>query len=154
MQFTITDADPDSPAALTCLRAYYTLLLENIAGLSPDLLTLPLADAASYRPPLGLFCIAWSGETPIGCVSLHPLASTTAEVKRLWVAPAARGMGLARRLMQTIESRAAQMGFVTLKLDSNSALTPAISLYRATDWHDCPAYTGFPADIWMSKRLG
>ena len=153
MQITITDADPDAPQALACLRAYYDLLLDNIVGLTPQMLTLPLPEAASYRAPEGAFLIAWAGEAAIGCVSFRALATDTAEVKRLWVAPAARGLGLARRLMQDIESRARCLGFALLKLDSNSGLTAAISLYRATGWADCAPYTGFPADIWMSKPL-
>ncbi len=153
MLITLSDADPDSPPALACLRAYYDLLLENIPQISPEALNLPLQDAAKYRPPAGAFLIAWAGDTPVGCISFRPLDAATAEAKRLWVAPAARNRGLARRLMAAIESRAQSLGFTELKLDTNSALTPAIALYRATGWVDCPAYTGFPADIWMSKRL-
>jgi GNAT superfamily N-acetyltransferase len=150
---TYRDADPDAPESLGCLRAYYDLLLAHIAGLSPDMLTLPLPDAAKYRPPVGAFLLAWADQTPIGCVSLRPLDGQCAEVKRLWVAPAARGLGLARRLMQAIEDRARAMGFTSLKLDSNSALTPAIALYRSSGWVDCPAYTSFPADVWLAKPL-
>ena len=153
MQITITDADPDAAQALACLRAYYDLLLENIAGLAPQMLALPLPEAAKYRAPAGAFLLAWAAGDAIGCVSLRRLDATTAEVKRLWVAPHARGRGLARRLMHEIESRARSMGFAQLKLDSNSSLTPAIRLYRATGWADCAPYTSFPADIWMSKSL-
>lgn len=149
----ITDADPDTAKAQSCLRAYYDLLLANVTGLTPDMLTLPLADAAQYRPPLGAFLLAQSGETPIGCVSLRPIDAQTAEVKRLWVAPEARGTGLARKLMSALETRATKMGFASLKLDSNSALIPAIGLYRSTGWTDCAPYTGYPADVWMQKRL-
>jgi GNAT superfamily N-acetyltransferase len=150
---TLIDTDPTAPEAELCLRAYYDLLLEKIPALTPDMLTLPLPDADSYCAPKGAFLIAMQGATPLGCVSLRPLDLHTAEVKRLWVAPAARGMGLARRLMTALESRAQGLGYSTLKLDSNSVLAPAIALYRATGWVDCPAYTGFPADIWLEKPL-
>ena len=153
MQITITDSDPDAPEALACLRAYYDFLLEISDDLTPEMLTLPLVDAAKYRPPTGAFLVASSNGTPIGCVSLHPLEATTAEVKRLWVDPSARGVGLARRLMAAIESRARDLGFAALKLDSNTILTAAVTLYRATGWQDCAPYTSFPANIWMSKRL-
>jgi GNAT superfamily N-acetyltransferase len=153
MQLSIRDADPDAPEALACLRAYFDFLLDVSMDLTPEMLPLPLPDAGNYRPPKGAFLLACADGSAFGCVSLHPLAGSTAEIKRLWVAPEVRGTGLARRLMQAIESRACQMGFTTLKLDSNSRLTTAIALYRAMGWQDCAPYTGFPADIWMSKRL-
>ena len=152
-QVELRDADPDSPAALACLQVYYDLLAEKIAGVTPDMLTLPLSDAAKYRPPNGAFLIAWSDDLPVGCASLRPLEPGVAEVKRLWIDPIARGQGLARRLMRALESRARDMGYTHLKLDSNAALTQAIALYRSDGWHDIAPYTGFPANVWLGKRL-
>ena len=149
----LRDADPDDPAAIACLTAYYQLLAEKIAGVTPDMLTLPLPDAAKYRPPHGAFLIAWSDDLPVGCASLRPLEPGVAEVKRLWIDPVARGQGLARRLMRALESRARDMGYTHLKLDSNAALTEAIALYRSDGWTEIAPYTGFPANVWLGKRL-
>ncbi len=151
-QVEIRDADPDDAAALACIAAYYKLLL-TFPFLTADMLPLPLPDAQKYRPPHGVFLVAWSDDLPIGCVSLRPLEPGIAEVKRLWVDPVARGQGLARRLMRTIESRARDMGFNQLKLDSNTVLTAAVALYQADGWIETTPYTGFPANIWMAKRL-
>ncbi|MEY5037457.1 MAG: hypothetical protein RL472_563 [Pseudomonadota bacterium] len=149
----IAEADPDTPEALGCLAAYYGLLVEAIPDLPADKLPLPLPDAAAYRPPQGVFLLALSDGMPVGCVSLRPLEGVEAEVKRLWVHPDARGQGLARRLMAALEARARAMGYQRLKLDSNSALTDAITLYRRMGWADCAPYTSFPADVWMTKPL-
>jgi GNAT superfamily N-acetyltransferase len=149
----LRDADPDDPAAIACLTAYYQLLAEKIAGVTPDMLTLPLPDAAKYRPPHGAFLIAWSDDLPVGCASLRPLEPGVAEVKRLWIDPVARGQGLARRLMRALESRARDMGYAHLKLDSNAALIEAIALYRSDGWTEIAPYTGFPANVWLGKRL-
>jgi len=149
----IVEADPDAPEALTCLAAYYQLLVAAIPGLPADKLPLPLPDAAAYCPPQGVFLLALSDGMPVGCVSLRPLEGREAEVKRLWVHPDARGQGLARRLMAALETRARALGYQRLKLDSNSALTDAITLYRRMGWADCDAYTSFPADVWMTKPL-
>lgn len=149
----IVEADPDTPEALGCLAAYYGLLVEAIPDLPIDKLPLPLPDAAAYRPPQGVFLLALSDGMPVGCVSLRPLEGVEAEVKRLWVHPDARGQGLARRLMAALETRARAMGYQRLKLDSNSALTDAITLYRRMGWADCAPYTSFPADVWMTKPL-
>ncbi len=159
----IVEADPDTPEALGCLAAYYGLLVEAIPDLPADKLPLPLPDAAAYRPPQGVFLLALSDGMPVGCVSLRlvasrcvslrPLEGVEAEVKRLWVHPDARGQGLARRLMAALETRARAMGYQRLKLDSNSALTDAITLYRRMGGADCAPYTSFPADVWMTKPL-
>lgn len=152
-QVEIRPADPDSPEALACLRAYYDLLAEKIDGVTPQLLTLPLSDAPKYRPPLGAFLLAWSDDLPIGCVSLRPLGHGVAEVKRLWVDPNARGLGLGRRLMRAIESYGRDLGYREMKLDTNTALTDALALYRSDGWVDIPKYSDFPSTHWMGKRL-
>ncbi len=149
----IRDADPDEPAALACLRAYYDLLLDRVPGMTPGILTLPLPDAPRYRPPDGAFLIAWSDDLPVGTVSLRTLEPELAEVKRLWIDPAARGQGLAKRLMRAIEDRARTMGLRRLKLDTNAVLTEAVSLYRREGWTDCDPYTDPPANLWMTKPL-
>jgi DNA-binding MarR family transcriptional regulator/predicted GNAT family acetyltransferase len=152
-QVEIRPADPDTAEARACLTAYFTELAQRIPGLDMGKFPIPDPEAASYRPPHGRFLIAWSDDLPIGCVSLRPLDPETAEVKRLWVADHARGQGLARRLMQSIEGMARDMGLTTLKLDTNSALTDALALYHATGWRETPPYTGAPADIWLAKAL-
>jgi GNAT superfamily N-acetyltransferase len=149
----ICDTDPDSSEALHCLAAYYALLLISIKGLAPESLPLPLPDADRYRAPQGVFLIARAETGPLGCVALRDLGQGVAEVKRLWVDPAARGQGLARRLMATLEARARAIGYHQLKLDSNTVFATAIAMYRADGWQECPAYTGAPADIWLAKSL-
>ena len=76
-----------------------------------------------------------------------------AEVKRLWIDPVARGQGLARRLVRSLESRARDIGFSRLKLDTNGALPEALGLYQATGWTPTAPYTGFPATHWFQKAL-
>ncbi|MFO1203931.1 MAG: bifunctional helix-turn-helix transcriptional regulator/GNAT family N-acetyltransferase [Tabrizicola sp.] len=149
----IRPADPDSPEAVFCLQSYFDELAARVAIVKPGMFTLPDPGADSYRPPQGRFLVAWSDDLPVGCVSLRPLDAQTAEVKRLWVHDSARGQGLARRLMAAIEDEARAMGHRMLKLDTNSALSEAITLYRNSGWTDIAPYTGTPADTWMGKAL-
>lgn len=149
----IRDADPLDPAAQACVDAYYRLLSETVPGLAAEMLPLPLPDADRYRAPDGAFLVAWSEDLPVGCVSLRRLGPKLAEVKRLWVHPHARGQGLGLRLMRAIEARARDLGYTHAKLDSNTTLTAAISLYRSDGWSECEPYTDPPANIWMTKRL-
>lgn len=152
-QLAILPADPDAPEALFCLQSYFDELVARVPAAQPGMFTLPDPGAASYRPPEGRFLIAWSDDLPVGCVSLRPLDTTIAEVKRLWVHDSARGQGLARRLMAAIEDEARGMGHRMLKLDTNSALSEAIALYHGSGWTDIAPYTGAPADTWMGKAL-
>ena len=150
---TISEADPEDPAALACLSAYFDVLVARIDGISRSHVPLPDPEADSYRPPHGVFLLAWSDGIPLGCVSLHRLAPGEGEVKRLWIAPDARGQGLARRLMRAVESHARTLGLKRLKLDTNAALTEAIALYRSDGWVEIPSYTGYPATHWFEKRM-
>lgn len=152
-QMQIREADPDSPEALACQQSYFDEILARVAIARPEYFPLPDPGADSYRPPRGRFLIAWSDDLPVGCVALRPLDDSIAEVKRLWVDASARGQGLSRRLMSAIEAEARSMGYQRLRLDTNSALTEAIALYRATGWTDIPPYTTPPADVWMEKPL-
>jgi GNAT superfamily N-acetyltransferase len=145
--------DPDDPAARACLNAYFTLLAGKIDGISVAVVPDPDPQAHLFRPPQGTFLLAWCDRLPVGCVSLKPLEPGVAEVKRLWVDPAARGLGLARRLMRAVEDAARDLGYDALKLDTNAALTEAITLYERSGWTPTAAYTGFPATHWFAKPL-
>lgn len=149
----VRQTDPDSTAALFCLQSYFDELVARVPAARPEMFVLPDPGANSYRPPHGSFLVAWSDDLPVGCVSLRPLDALTAEIKRLWVHSSARGQGLARRLMSAIEDEARTMGHRYLKLDTNSALTEAITLYRNSGWVDIDPYTGPPGDTWMGKVL-
>ena len=149
----IAEADPEAPAAKACLAAYFDLLCARIPGVSRAHVPDPDPEAHAYRPPHGAFFLAWSDGQPAACVALKSVDATTGEVKRLWVAPAARGRGLARRMMTTIEAAAGALGHTRLRLDTNAALTEAIALYRATGWHDIAAFSGLPATHWFAKPL-
>ncbi len=152
-QVDIRPADPDAPEALACQRAYFDEVVARVPAARPEHFPLPDPHSDSYRPPQGRFLIAWSDELPVACVALRALEDNTAEVKRLWVHASARGQGLSRRMMATIEAEARAMGHQRLRLDTNAALTEAIALYRATGWTDIAPYTTPPADVWMGKAL-
>lgn len=77
-----------------------------------------------------------------------------AEIKRLWVCPSARGLGVARRLMAAAEAAARDLAITTLRLDANSALTEALALYRRTGWVEIDRFNDDPyPDFFFEKRL-
>lgn len=104
--------------------------------------------------PRGAFLVALSDGMPIGCVGLKGDGGEMAEIKRLWVAPSARGLGLARRLMEAAEAAARDLSIKLLRLDTNSALPEATQLYRRTGWTEIERFNDDPyPDTFFEKLL-
>ncbi|RFU84155.1 GNAT family N-acetyltransferase [Streptomyces triticagri] len=145
--------DPDHPDARWCLESYFAELQEAFdTGFEPGRSLLP--DAGELRPPKGLFLVARLYGDPVGCAGLKLPHGAAAEVKRMWVAPDARGLGLARRFLAELESEAARHGHDTLRLDTNKALASAIGLYRSAGFREVPAFNDEPyAHHWFEKRI-
>jgi GNAT superfamily N-acetyltransferase len=145
-------ADPVSAPAQQALSAYFAELDRRFpGGFDPG----PPGDPDAYRPPSGVFLLA-SGEdgTALGCVALTRDGPRSGEVKRLWVAPAARGRGLARRLMAAVEAEARAMDLALLRLDTNGTLTEAVAFYTREGWTPIPRYNDNPyAQAWFARTL-
>ncbi|MGW7194577.1 bifunctional helix-turn-helix transcriptional regulator/GNAT family N-acetyltransferase [Streptomyces chryseus] len=150
---TMEAVDPRHPDAEHCLRSYFTELQERFeAGFDPALSLLP--DAAELRPPRGLFLVARLHGEPIGCAGLKLPPGAPAEIKRMWVAPHARRLGLGRRFLTELEGRAVGHGHDLLRLDTNKALAAAVGLYRSCGFQEVPAFNNEPyAHHWFEKRL-
>ncbi|MFH8408323.1 GNAT family N-acetyltransferase [Streptomyces sp. NPDC018019] len=151
---TLDVVDPDHSDARHCLRAYSTEMQERFeAGFDPARSLLP--DAGELRAPTGLFLVARLHGAPVGCAGLKLPPGAAAEVKRMWVAPRARRLGLGRRLLAELEERAAAHGRAVLRLDTNKALGDAIGLYRSCGFEEVPAFNDEPyAHHWFEKRIG
>ena len=152
-RIAIAQADPEAPEARACLSAYFRLLTERIPGIPAAHVPQPDPDAGLFRAPLGAFLVARTDGATLGCVSLKHVDGDIGEIKRLWVAPTARGLGLARRLMTEAEATARALGKTRLILDTNENLTEAIALYRADGWTPIAPYSTFPATHWFGKDL-
>ncbi|MGW1101960.1 bifunctional helix-turn-helix transcriptional regulator/GNAT family N-acetyltransferase [Streptomyces sp. NPDC002540] len=150
---TLDVVDPDHPEAEHCLRSYFTELRERFAaGFDPARSLLP--DAGELRPPHGLFLVARLHGEPVGCAGLKLPSGAPAEIKRMWVAPHARRLGLGRRLLAELEARAAEDGRGVLRLDTNKALDAAIGLYHSCGFQEVPAFNAEPyAHHWFEKRI-
>jgi GNAT superfamily N-acetyltransferase len=148
----ITLADPESSEARTCLQHYYDLLNARFeSGFEVAKSADPQADL--MRPPRGGFWLAHLGGQPVACVGLKGGAAY-GEIKRLWVADAARGQGLAKRLMQVAEDHAKALGMTTLRLDTNAKLPEAIAMYRNSGWSEIARFNDDPYPThFFEKRL-
>ncbi|HEY8953425.1 MAG TPA: helix-turn-helix domain-containing GNAT family N-acetyltransferase, partial [Candidatus Dormibacteraeota bacterium] len=149
----VAPIDPAHPNARHCLRAYFADLDRRFeTGFNPAL-SIP-ADEEEMRPPAGLFLVALLRAEPIGCGALKFHAGNPAEVKRMWVAESARGLGIGRRLLSELENHAIAHGARTLRLETNKSLAEAISLYRSAGFVEVAAFNAEPyAHHWFEKRL-
>lgn len=151
-RISIVQTDPKDADALYCLGEYYGELARRFKGgfdvaLSRD------PDAVDMIAPRGAFFVAMSDGQPLGCVGLKG-GRDYAEIKRLWVAPSARGLGVAWRLMNAAEDAARNLAITLLRLDTNSALAEAGELYRKAGWIEIPRFNDDPyPDLFFEKRI-
>jgi ribosomal protein S18 acetylase RimI-like enzyme len=111
-----------------------------------------------YAPPEGELLLASgrAGEA-LGCVALKRLdGTTTCEMKRLYVRPAARRLGLGKALVERIIEAAQQLGYAQMKLDTLPSLTQAFALYRRLGFTEISPYyhNPVPGTRYLGKRLG
>jgi DNA-binding MarR family transcriptional regulator/GNAT superfamily N-acetyltransferase len=144
---------PMSADARRCLEAYFSELAARFEG-GFDAAKGDSARVDDMAPPSGLFVVARLDGDAVGCGGLKRSGKTTGEIKRVWTAPSARGIGVARRLLRTLEAAARGMGLTTLRLDTNRALTEAHALYRKEGFREIARFNDNPyADHWFEKRF-
>lgn len=149
----ILDVEPTSPTAMSLLDRYFAELDARF----PEGFDVALTVAAppdELRAPHGAFLVAFLADEPVACGAVRKTGATVGEIKRMWVAPTARGKGVARRLLAALETRAATLGCTTVRLDTHAALDEAIALYRSSGYVSIPAYNDNAyAAHWFEKRI-
>jgi DNA-binding MarR family transcriptional regulator len=150
----IREVDPSAPDARQCLRSYFAEL-ERRSRMPFDPNAGATAKPHEVRPPAGLFLVAYLRDAPIGCGAVKHFADGVSDIKRMWVAEPARGLGIGRRLLAELETRAGERGTRVVRLETSRLLTEAIALYLSAGYVEVPAFNDEPfADHWFEKRLG
>ena len=136
-----------------CLGEYYRELQERFdGGFDPDLSLLPSLD--EFAPPRGTFLLVRLNGQPVGCGGVKPISKEAAYLKRMWIAPRARGLGLARRLLLALEDEAREMGYSVMRLETNKSLIEAQKLYRSAGYAEVAPFNDERyAHHWFEKRL-
>lgn len=149
----IRPVDPEHPDARHCLAEYVAELnRRSTRGFDPSVGATALPH--QLRPPAGQFFVAYLHDEAIGCGAVKHHADAPAEIKRMWIAPHARGLGLGRRLLETLEACALAGGARVVHIETSAVLPEALTLYRSAGWAEVPAFNDEPfADHWFEKRL-
>jgi putative acetyltransferase len=98
----------------------------------------------AYAPPSGRLLLATVNQEPAGCVALRQLGDGVCEMKRLWVRPPFRCLGVGRRLAEAIVDEARSIGYSCMRLDTVASMTAAIALYRRLGFVEISPYCGNP----------
>ena len=150
----LLEAPADGDLASRLLARYYDELAARFPG-GFDRDRSVAVPSAELRPPSGCFLIALLDGREVGCGAVRKLDETTAEIKRMWIDPSVRGRGLGRGLLTGLESAAARLGCLLVRLDTSSHLPEAVGLYRSSGYSEIPPYNdNFYAHHWFEKSLG
>lgn len=151
MDVIIEKASPRLPGAVRLLEqsdAYMAALYPAESNHMVDLAALEVADVT--------FLVARRGDEILGCCALVPAGDGTAEIKRMFVDPEARGLSLGRRMLEQVEQEARRAGIVAIRLETGIHQPEAIGLYRRSGYVEIGPFAGYSADplsLFMEKRL-
>ena len=149
----IDEESPTSRDAQYCLTEYFGELSRRFSsGFDPSQSLSPSLD--EFLPPEGAFLVIRLADEPVGCGGFKRNSADAAYLKRMWIAPSARGLGLGRRLLESLEERARSRGYRKVQLETNESLTEAQQLYRKCGYREVAPFNDEPyAHFWFEKQL-
>jgi len=154
MQASAVEVAPEritSAESQDCLEQYFAELRERFdAGFDTARSPTPIAE---FTPPHGLFLVARLDGKPVACGGIKFTKRGAAEIKRMWVASSARGIGLGRRMLRELEGQARAHSYDVVQLETNKALKEAQALYRASGYKEVAPFNDEPyANHWFEKK--
>ena len=149
----IAPVDPEHPDARYCLAEYVAELnRRSERGFDPSVGATALPH--EVRPPAGRFFVAYLHGEAIGSGAVKHHAGGPSEIKRMWISPAARGLGLGRRLLEVLEATAVESGARVARIETSAVCTEALALYRSAGWVEVRPFNDEPfADHWFEKAV-
>ena len=152
MRIDFRESDPAlSPARdlIAAMVAEMNKLYGDIEG--PNV---PSATPADFAQPAGTFLVGYADGEPVCAGGLKRLDEQAAEIKRMYVAPAARRRGVARALLEALEDAARARGYAVVRLDTGPRQPHAMELYRCAGYVDIGNFNANPlAAYWGEKKI-
>ncbi len=152
LEFRSCPADEDPAATLLAqMRGEMAGLYDGLDLDAPDM---PSAGAGDLGPPGGTFVVGWRGDVAICCGGFKRLPGGACEIKRMFVAPGARGGGVARALLAELERRARELGYDAVRLDTGPRQPRAQRMYERAGYVAIANFNANPvASFFGEKRL-
>jgi ribosomal protein S18 acetylase RimI-like enzyme/DNA-binding MarR family transcriptional regulator len=152
-RIVIAPEDPASGAARWCFAQYFDELAARFPG-GFDRNAGGGTVREEFLPPRGRLLIARLDGDPVGCGAVRAWAPGIVEIKRMWVAPEARGLGIGGELLEALERLARRRRARAIRLDTHATLTEALRLYRRAGYRRIARYNDNPyAQRWFEKVL-
>ncbi len=135
-------AEADLPAIRGLLRAYVAWINLDLGfqDFEGEWRALP----GEYAPPRGALLVAEVGTDAVAMIALRPLAEGVCEMKRLFVQPSARGLGIGRALITRVLDEARASGYGEMRLDTLPVMGEAQAIYHAFGFRDIEPYYQTP----------
>jgi GNAT superfamily N-acetyltransferase len=146
--------DPRDPIVVELIEAMVSETARHYGRI--DVPGMPAGGPDQFAPPHGAFLVGYDEEDRAICgAGLKRLEPGVGEIKRMWVAPEARGRGVARALLAALEDTARSLGYELLRLDTGPKQPDAEHLYRSAGYAEIENYNdNYMASFWGEKRLG
>lgn len=146
-----------TPAEMEDVRQLFLAYVQSLdtdlsfQNFQEELASLP----GKYAPPKGALYLALVEGKAAGCIALRPMEEKICEMKRLYIYPEYRHLGLGKLLVMKIIAEGQKLGYSAVRLDTLTSMTAALALYRAQGFREIPPYTFNPLDgaTYMERRL-
>lgn len=108
-----------------------------------------------YGRPTGALMLVMRNGRAVGCGAVRKLEGTAGELKRMYLRPESRGLGIGGKLLNKCFEVARNLGYDTLRLDTLPEMTNAQAMYRKHGFHEIPSYRANPVkgSLFMEKHL-
>ena len=122
-------------------------------GLDLNGAAMPKAGPAELGPPSGTFLVGYGdGNRPLCCGGVKRLPDGACEIKRMYVVPAARGQGIARRLLRALEDAARELGYAVVRLDTGPRQNAARHLYQSAGYRAIANFNAHPVATYFGEK--
>jgi GNAT superfamily N-acetyltransferase len=149
---------PQDDVAAALIRAYFVDIVGRYHGREADAAEVDAAmsdaPSADLQGPTGMFVVVTAFGSPVGCGGLRVIDAATGELTRIYVTPAARGLGMGARIVDRLHELALAAGLTRVRLDTRSDLVEARRLYARLGYVEVARHNDDPyAEHWFAKTL-